>query len=191
MLLTVSIQAQQADALKMTITEGAPVLAPTKSKKQTTPGERLPSSIIVEVRDDTGRIVPGARVQINTPASPSQPLLAWTDTEGRAYIDGVVPAGQDGKVPIVAEARFNGQLGSLTFNNTKMQPPPPEIVRAFTFKKQDHKVRNALIVAGVVGAVALAVALALVLPGGAPKVMAPGPTPTTVSLGGVSVGAPQ
>lgn len=192
LLLTVSIQAQQADALKMTITEGPPIATANKNKKEAAKVGPLPSSIMVEVRDDTGRIVPGARVQINTPVSAGKPILGWTDTEGRAYIDGVIPVGQEGKLPITAEARFNGKLGTATFNNTAMQPAPPEIMRAFTFKKQDHKVRNTLIVAGIVGSVALAIALAIVLPGGAAKMVTPaGPTATTVSLGGVSVGAPQ
>jgi hypothetical protein len=186
-LLTVSVQAQQADALKLTVTEGVPAAAETKAgaKKK----ESVAGPVIVEVRDDSGRIVPGARVQVNTPASAARPILGWTDTEGRAYIDGVIPPGQEGKVPITADARFNGKLGSTVFNNTAMAPAPPEIVRMFTFQKPSHKLRNTLIIAGVVGITALAIALALTLPGGAAKVIPP--PPTTVSVGGVTVGSPQ
>jgi hypothetical protein len=187
-LLTVSVQAQQADALKITVTQGAPVPAP--SKKEAKKAEPVAASVIVEVRDDSGRIVPGARVQIDTPASAGKPILGWTDTEGLAYIAGVVPPGQDGKVPITAEARFNGKTGTTTFNNTALLPPPPEITRTFTFNKPNHKLRDTLIIAGVVGAAALAIALALTLPGGSGKVIVP-PPPTTVTLGGVSVGGPQ
>jgi hypothetical protein len=185
--LTISVQAQQADALKMTITQGAPV-APKSKKNAKKNTEPTPSSVIVEVRDNSGRIVPGARVQIGTPAAGGKPILGWTDTEGRAYIDGVVPPGQEGKLPITAEARFNGQLGSTTFNNNAVLPPAPEITHTLTFSKPNHKVRNTLIIAGLVGAAALAIALALTLPGGG-KVLAP--TPTSVSLGGVGVGGPQ
>jgi hypothetical protein len=187
-LLTFSVQAQQADALKMTITQGAPP-GMTSNKNAKKKAESVPSAVIVEVRDNSGRIVPGARVQIDTPASAGKPILGWTDTEGRAYINGVVPAGQEGKVPITAEARFNGQLGSTTFNNTAKLPPPPEITSALTFGKPNHKLRNTLIIAGVVGVTTLAIVLALTLPGGGkPPIL---PTPTSVSLGGVAVGGPQ
>lgn len=170
----------------MTITQGA--AAAPKSKKEAKNAEPVPGPVIVEVRDNSGRIVPGARVQIDTPASAGKPVLAWTDTEGRAYIDGVVPPGQEGKLPITAEARFNGQLGSTTFNNNAVLPPAPEITHTLTFDKPNHKLRNTLIIAGLVGATALAIALALTLPGGG-KGLAP--TPTSVSLGGVSVGGPK
>lgn len=186
-LLTVSLEAQQADALKMTITQGVPAAPASKKDKKKEP---VPSSVIVEVRDNSGRIVPGARVQIDTPASAGQPILGWTDSEGLAYIDGVVPVGQEGKIPITAAARFNGLLGSTTFNNTAMLPPAPEIAGTFVFKKQDHKLRNTLIIAGAVGITALAIALALTLPGGA-AVKAAAPTPTSISLGTITVGGPQ
>jgi hypothetical protein len=187
-LLTVALEAQQADALKLTITQGIPT-APA-SKKDAKKKDPVPSSVIVEVRDISGRIVPGARVQIDTPASAGKPILGWTDSEGLAYIDGVVPAGQEGKVPITAEARFNGLLGNTTFNNTAMLPPAPEIAGTFVFNKQNHKLRNGLIIASVVGVTALAIALALTLPGGgALKTVAP--PPTSISLGGITVGGPQ
>lgn len=188
-LLTVSLEAQQADALKMTITQGVPP-APVSKKEAKKKKEPVPSSVIVEVRDNSGRIVPGARVQIDTPASVGKPILGWTDSEGLAYIDGVVPVGQEGKVPITAAAHFNGLLGSTTFNNTAMLPPPPEIAGTFVFKKQDHKLRNTLIIAGAVGVTALVIALALTLPGGA-AVKAVAPTPTSISLGAITVGGPQ
>jgi hypothetical protein len=187
-LLTVTVQAQQADALRMTVTQGVPVVLTKKEAKQK--GIPAASPVIVEVRDTTNRIVPGARVEVDSPASPGKPLLGWTDTEGLAYIDGVVPTGQEGKVPIVVNARFNGMLGSATFNNNATLPPAPQIAGTFVFKKQDHHVRNILIIAGVVGLTALAIALALTLPGGsAPKAIPP--TATSVSLGGIGVGAPQ
>jgi hypothetical protein len=184
--LTISIQAQQADALKMTITQGTPI-SPKSKKEAKSSAAQTPSSVIVEVRDNSGRIVPGARVQIDTPGSAGTPILSWTDTEGRAYIDGVIPPGQEGKLPITAEARFNGQLGSTTFNNNAVLPPAPVITHTLTFSKPNHKLRNTLIIAGLVGAAALAIALALTLPGGG-KVL---PTPTSVSLGGVTVGGPK
>ncbi len=190
-VLTVTVQAQQADALKLTVTQGAPSpeLSKKQAKKEAKQEAESPAPVIVEVRDDSGRIVPGARVAIDTPASPGKPILGWTDTEGHAYIDGVIPPGQAGKVAIVAQARFEGRLGSTTFNTTaSLPPPPPEITRAFTFQKQHHTVRNTLIVAGIVAAAALAIALALTLPGGSKTIV---PTPTSVSLGGVSVGSPQ
>jgi hypothetical protein len=188
-LLTVTLEAQQADALKMTITQGIPP-TPAAKKDAKKKKELVPSSVIVEVRDNSGRIVPGARVQIDTPASAGKPILGWTDSEGLAYIDGVVPAGQEGKVPITAEAKFNGMLGNTTFNNTAMLPPAAESGGTFVFKKQDHKVRNGLIIVAAVGLTALAITLALTLPGGAALKTAAAP-PTSISLGGVTVGGPQ
>jgi hypothetical protein len=188
-LLTVSLSAQQADALKLTVTQGIPAPPPSK-KELKNKKEPVPSSVIVEVRDNSGKIVPGARVQIDTPVSAGKPVLGWTDSDGLAYIDGVVPVGQEGKLPITAEARFSGLLGSTTFNNTAMPPPSPEIAGTFVFKKQSHKLRNTLIIAGVVGAAALAIALALTLPGDS-SVKAVAPTPTSIALGGITVGAPQ
>jgi hypothetical protein len=187
-LLTVSVQAQQADALRLTITQGAPAPPPSK-KEAKMKHEAAASAVIVQVRDSIGRAVPGARVQIDTPAASGKPILGWTDIEGRAFIDGVVPAGQEGKVPITAEARFNGQLGNATFNSTAALPPAPEITSTIIFSKPNHKVRNTLIIAGIVGATALAIALALTLPGGAAKAVIP--TPTSISLGSVGVGGPQ
>ena len=185
-LLVVTLQAQQADALKMTVTQGEPV--PPSKKESNKRAAPIASGVIVEVRDNSGRIVPGARVQIDTPASAGKPILGWTDTEGRAYIDGVVPPGQEGKVPIMAEARFNGLLGRTTFNNSAMLPPAPVVTGTFTFNKPNHRLRNTLIIAGLVGAAALAIALALTLPGGAKPAV---PTPTSVTLGSIGVGAPQ
>jgi hypothetical protein len=192
LLLTVTLQAQQADALKLAVTQGAPALP--LSKKDAKKLGPLSAPVIVEVRDEAGRIVPGARVQINEPAG--KQIIAWTDTEGRAYIDGVIPTGQEGKLPMTAEARFNGKLGATTFNNTAMPPPPADVMRMFTFSKQNHKMRDTLLIAGAVGVAALAIALALTLPGGSTKlpVVVPPPvppTPTTVSIGGIGVGGPQ
>jgi hypothetical protein len=188
-LLTFSLEAQQADALKMTITQGVPS-APLSKKEAKKKKEPVPGSVIVEVKDNSGRIVPGARVQIDTPASAGKPILGWTDSEGLAYMDGVVPVGQEGKVAIMAEAHFNGLLGNTTFNNNAMLPPAPEIAGTFVFRKQDHKLRNTLLIAGAVGIAALAIALALTLPGGA-AVKAVTATPTSISLGAVTVGGPQ
>jgi hypothetical protein len=189
-LLTVSLQAQQADALRITVTQGAIVPILNKKEAAKRKSEPTPGAVIVEVRDTSGRIVPGARVQVDSPASAGQPLLGWTDTEGRAYIDGVVPLGQEGKVPITAEARFNGMLGNTTFNNNVILPPAPLITSTLTFTKPNHKLRNTLIIAGVVGVAALAIALALTLPGG-PAMKVIGPTPTSVALTGFGVGGPQ
>jgi hypothetical protein len=180
-LLAVSMEAQQADALKISV--GQAPESPQSVKR------KLGATVVVEVRDDAGRIVPGARVQLTRPGSDA-PILGWTDTEGRAYLEDVIPAGQEGKLPILAEARFNGKLGATTFNNAAALAPAPQISRTFTFNKPNHKMRNTLIIAGVVGAAALAIALALTLPGGT-KAVASGSTPTTVGIGGVSVGGPR
>ena len=188
-LLTVSIQAQQADALKITVTQGVPPdPAAAKAAKKHEP---VPAPVIVEVRDDSGRIVPGARVQINTPASAGKPLLGWTDTQGLAYIDGVIPPGQEGQGSDHRRCALQAANSEVLLSTTTpCCLRPPEITRTFTFNKPNHKVRDTWIIVGIVGATALAVALALTLPGGSSHAIIP-VTTTTVSIGGTTVGAPQ
>ena len=183
LLLAAALEAQQADALKISIIEGQ---GGVNSLKQKAGGP-----IVVEVRDETGRIVPGARVEFTTPASgPSgevegrHTFLAWTDTEGRARVTNLVPNAEPGSFPVTVEARFAGKIGTATFNENNSQTA----TIVLSYNKPNHKLRNTLIIAGVVGAAALAIGLSLALSGGS---KAATPVPTTVSIGGVTVGGPQ
>lgn len=181
-LLVTALEAQQADALKIAAAEVPNTPANIKHK--------VPAPVVIEVRDEAGRIVPGARVQLTIPqnAPANQTFLAWTDTEGRAYVPEIIPAGQEGKFPIAVEARFNGKLGTATFNNDSPAPAPTEITRTYSVYKPNHKLRNTLIIAGVAGAAVLAIALVLTS-GGSTAVIVP--PVTTVTVGGIGVGGPR
>jgi len=185
--LTLALHAQQIETLKITVLEGQGSVNSIKKSQS--------CRIVVEVRDETDRIVPTARVQFSTPATgPSgevggaHTFLAWTDTEGRAHVDDLVPNAVPGSFPVTVEARFAGRVGSATFNEEN-SASLTQVARTYTVNKPNHKVRNILIVAGIVGAAALAIGLSLALTGGGSTAVVP--TPTTVSVGGISVGGPK
>ncbi len=188
-ILAIALHAQQTEALKLSIIEGQGSVNSIK--------KNAGSSIVVEVRDETGRIVPTARVQFSTPGSgPSgqvagrHTFLAWTDSDGRARVDNLVPNAVPGSFPVTVEARFAGRLGTATFNEEN-SATVNQVTRTYTYNKPNHKVRNTLIVVGVVAAAALAIGLSLALTGGSSAPIIAPPTPTTVSVGGVSVGGPR
>ena len=185
--VTLALHAQQLETLKITVLEGQGSVNSIKNAEG--------SSIVVEVRDETDRIVPTARVQFSTPATgPSgevngrHTFLAWTDSEGRARVDDLVPNALPGSFPVTVDARFAGRMATVTFNEEN-SATVTEVARTYRVNKPDHKVRNILIVAGIIGAAALAIGLSLALTGGKAAVIAP--TPTTVTVGGISVGGPK
>lgn len=182
LFLATALEAQQAEALKISIIEGQGGVNSLKQKAG--------SPIVVEVRDETGRVVPAARVEFTTPGSGptgsvegKHTFLAWTDTVGRARVANLVPNGE-GSFPVTVEARFAGKIGKTTFNENNSQ----NAAIVFHYNKPNHKLRNTLIIAGVVGAAALAIGLSLALSGGT---KAAAPTPTSVGIGTISVGGPQ
>ena len=185
--LAASLEAQQAEALKISIVEGQGAVNSIRKKAG--------GPIVVEVRDETGRIVPAARVQFSTPSSGpsgqvegSHTFVAWTDTEGRARVNDLVPNAQPGSFPVTVDALFSGRRGTATFHESN-SPVETDVTRTYSFNKPNHKLRNTLIIAGIVGGVALAIGLSLALSGGTKAVVSP--TPTTVSIGGIAVGGPQ
>lgn len=187
-LLSAALHAQQMEALKVSIVQGQDAVNSITHK--------VGGPIVVEVRDEKGRIVPAARVQFSTPHSGptgqvegSHTFLAWTDTEGRARIAGIVPNSLPGSFEVTVEASFAGRTGTATFNESN-SPVETAVTQTYTYAKPNHKLRNTLIIAGVVGAAALAVGLSLALSGGSKAVVIP-PTPTSVSIGGIAVGGPQ
>ncbi len=185
-LLAASLEAQQAEALKISVVQGADSVNSIRHKAG--------APIVVEVRDDRGRIVPAARVEFSTPATgPSAQVegrhtfLAWTDTEGRARAEGLSPNALPGSFPITVEATFAGRRGTAIFNESN-SAVDTAAMRTYSYSRPGHKMRNTIIIAGIVGAAALAIGLSLALAGGKTVVL---PTPTTVGVGGISVGGPQ
>jgi len=186
--LALALHAQQLETLKITIIEGKGSVNSIKKGQG--------SSIVVEVRDETDRIVPTARVQFSTPATgPSgevdgrHTFLAWTDTEGRAHVDNLVPNAEPGSFPVTVAARFAGRSGTATFNEEN-SASVTQVARTYTVNRPNHKVRNVLIIAGIVAAAGLAIGLSLALTGGS-SAAAIAPTPTTIGVGGISVGGPK
>ncbi len=187
-ILAMTLHAQQLETLKITVLEGKGSVNSIKKNQG--------SSIVVEVRDEADRIVPTARVQFSTPATgPSgevggrHTFLAWTDTEGRAHVDNLVPNALPGSFPVTVEARFAGRTGTATFNEEN-SASVIQVARTYTVNKPSHKVRNVLIVAGIVAAVGLGIGLSLALAGGSSAAVV-APTPTTIGIGGISVGGPK
>ncbi len=185
-VLAASLEAQQTEALQISIVEGQGAVNSIRKKAG--------GPITVQVRDETGRIVPAARVQFSTPntgpsgqVEGSHTFVAWTDTEGRARVNDLVPNSVPGSFPVTVEAMFSGRKGMATFNESN-SAVETDVTRTYSFNKPNHKLRNTLIVAGVVGAAALAVGLSLALSGGTKAIA---PTATSVSIGGIAVGGPQ
>ncbi len=186
--LIFALHAQQVQTLKIAILEGQGSVNSIKKSQG--------SAIVVEVRDEADRIVPTARVQFSTPSTGpsgevgrSHSFLAWTDTEGRARVDNLVPNAEPGSFPVNVEARYAGRIGTATFNEEN-SATLTQVARIYAVNKPSHKLRNTLIVAGVIGATALAIGLTLALSGGGAKAIV-APTPTTISVGGISVGGPK
>lgn len=187
-MLATALHAQQMDTLKVSIVEGKGAVNSITHKAG--------GPIVVEVRDEKDHIVPAARVQFSTPSTgPTgqvegrHTFLAWTDTEGRAHVDGLVPNSLAGAFEVTVEASFAGRTGTATFNQSN-SAVETEVTRTYSYAKPNHKLRNTIIIAGVVGAAALAIGLSLALSGSS-KAAVVAPTPTTISIGGIAVGGPQ
>jgi hypothetical protein len=179
------LPAQETNALNVLVVQGEGATNYVKSKTEAT-------SLVVEIRDEKGRILPGARVTFSLPtvgpsgrfADGNQTFIAWTDSAGRATASGLAPNFQDGQFPINVTATFSDRKGSAVIHqmNSSATPPGGKVRRGRSWK-------TPLIVVAVAGAAALGGTLAATHGGGGrvPTV----PVETAVSIGGISVGGPH
>ena len=118
----------------------------------------------------------------------SASMLVWTDSQGRAAASGLVPNTTEGKFNIRVNATYAGKEGSTTIlmENTAADGPQKAPVVYDTKKKSNKLV---WILAGAGGAAAAGIFAAK---GNSNKSSAtPPPTPTSITLGAVTVGGPR
>ena len=148
---------------------------------------------VVEVRDDDGRPVPGAKVVFQLPemgaggtfADGGRTLLATTDAQGRASAVGLKPNRVEGMFTISVIASREGAVGRA------------EIRQSNTLAGGDQNMQSGghgkwkilIAVAGAAGGAAIAAARA----GGGSKSGGGSPSvaPTSLAVGAVTIGGPR
>ena len=140
---------------------------------------------VIEIVDSDGRPVSKATVTLRSPASgpsvtffgASRVATMTTDDQGRVRVSGMLPNTNEGTFQIDIEAEFNGMTAtsSITQSNA-VAPGEPKPKRSGI----GWRMIAAISAAATVGIVAAA------LRGETQE-----PSPTTIRLGGVSVGAPR
>lgn len=145
-------------------------------------GQRAPHQIVVQVQDEKGQPVSGVSVQFALPdsgpsgtfANGTRTLLARTDRDGRAVIQGLRANGIEGQYQILVEAT----LLEASAKSSIRQVNAPPVVRA----RSSRKVSRLLLIAGIAGAAA---AMAVII--GA-RSSDSDSTPITITPGTPSVG---
>ena len=144
--------------------------------------------LMVEVRNEQGEPVKGAKVVFSAPANGPSVLfpdgsrlyITTADELGRAAARGLKPVGAEGRFAIQVTASAAGQVGSATIaqsNTLATSNPPP--------KKHKSKAWIALVIAGAAAGVAVGVSQS---GGSSPEHV---PSPTILTVGSVSVGGPR
>jgi hypothetical protein len=188
-LLDPGLYAQDSGTLKITVIQGQSEKNNIKLKLAVTP--------IVEVRDEHDRLVPGARISFVLPnfgpsgrfADGTASMLVWTDSQGRAAATGLVPNSTEGKFNIRVSATYAGKEGTATvLQENTAADGPQQAQAAIDAKKKSNNKWIYIVVAG--GGAAVAGIFAAKGGSSAPSGPAP-PTPTSVTVGTVSVGGPR
>ena len=187
-LLHSTAYAQSPDgALKISVVQGQNEKNNIKLKLAVIP--------IVEVRDERDRLVSGVRVAFVLPnfgasgkfTDGTASMLVWTDSQGRAAASGLVPNTNEGKFNIRVTATYAGKEGSTTILMENTATDGPQKAPAALDAKKSNKMLWIILAAG--GAAAAGGAVALM---GGNKSTAPAPpTPTSITLGAVTVGGPR
>ncbi len=148
---------------------------------------------VVQVRDADGRPVAGAKVVFQLPdmgASATFPdgskmLIATTDDQGKASAPGLRPNKVEGAFAITVLASKDGQSGRAVVrqSNTLAGGDP-------TLRPNNHnKLKLFIAIAGAAGGIA--VAAALHGGGGSSSSSGTAATPTSLSVGTVTIGGPR
>jgi len=173
-------------ALQVNVIDGEGAFNDIKRSQARTP--------IVEVRDDDGRLVQGAKVVFQLPdmgasgafTDGSKTLVATTDPQGRAAAPGMKPNKIEGSYVITVTASKEGAVGraEIRQNNTLAGGD-----QSMTTNNNHGKLKILIAIAGAAGGVAIAAAHA----GGGSKsggTTASIPT-TSLSVGAVTIGGPR
>lgn len=175
-------------------TPAAPALPPTTIKLMVVQGEgainniekRVVTEPIVEVRDQENRPLAGAEVVFTTPPSgpsatffgASRTYTVKSDENGRARGTGLSPNVEEGTYPIDVTATLENLQTSLSITQTNARAPELK-----TDKKNGISWRLLTVIGAGVAAAIVAVSRRDSNNGSS--------TPTSISVGGVSVGAPR
>ena len=153
---------------------------------------RRAQNIQVEVDDQNGNPVKGATVAFRLPYAGAGGFFGQTDTvytastgtDGRAATEGLRPNGVEGRFNVAVRATYNGLTAQVVVaqSNTLAGGQVGSADRG-------HKKYWIL---GLLGGAAAGGVLAATHHGGSPApAAAPPATPTSISIGGISVGAPR
>jgi len=190
-ILTVALAASGAAAiaeqktLQVTVIDGEGAFNDIKRGLARTPS--------VEVKDDDGHPVAGAKVVFQLPemgaggtfADGSQTLVATTDAQGRAAAPGLHPNKVEGRFTITVTASSDGRIGHAEVHQSNTMAGGDQ-----SLQPNNHtKLKIFIAVAGAAGGVAVAAARA----GGGSKSSnsASIPTATTLSVGSLTIGGPR
>lgn len=140
---------------------------------------------VVEIQDEQGRPVQGAKVEFRCPTSgpsatffgASPTLTVDTDQAGRARAGGMSPNAEEGTYAIQITVTYEGRTATATMTQTNAVAPGSPTAKKSIFGWRLIAVIGAGVAAGVVA--------------GSRRDSATTATPTTISVGTVSVGAPR
>jgi hypothetical protein len=158
----------QSDTLKVVVVQGQDTITMLR--------ERSTTEIIVEIRDEDDRRVPGAIVVFSLPAIGPSAVFAngakittvVADAQGRASVVGLRANDVAGRYQIRVNASFQGKSGRAVIDQNN--------------KKKEWISSKKLL---ILGAVAAAVVIVCCRPGPTPR-----PPEATISVAGGSVGKP-
>jgi hypothetical protein len=183
-VLPAAALAQEAESLSLTVVAGDDAVNDIS--------RHLPTPVIVELLDETGQPVNGARVLFTLPeigpggrfADGSRTRAETTDTNGRATLAGFIPNRFEGSFQIEASATV-GSRSSTAIIHQRNEWHPANNGSAQSRQTRESKV---LIVLGIGAAVVLGCIFAVKNRGGGASTPV---TPATVTIGTISIGAPH
>jgi hypothetical protein len=175
------LMAQPGESLKVLVVKGEGAFNSVKLKEA--------QPLIVEVRNDSGRPIPGAHVSFTLPFSgPSGTFSGGARTyetnagpDGRATTEGYKPNSDEGRFNIKVAAVYQGNEGSALISQTN--------TRAGGEMVGKHSNKKYLWLAVIGGGAGAGAAVAL---GHGSKSAAVAPTPATaISVGPIAIGGPH
>jgi hypothetical protein len=176
--------AQDQGGLNLVIVEGAGAINNIRQRTAREP--------IVQVEDENHKPIAGAAVVFLLPdqgasgvfANGSRTLTVMTDNQGRAVAHGFHPNGVQGKLQMRVSASYQGKTASATISQTNA-------VAAAAGAAAGAGISAKLIVILAIAGAAVAGGVVAATRGGGGSSSAPVSTPTTITPGTGTVGAPH